>query len=266
MARTRWPEGLDDKAAITRIQSFMVNVAEGQRNIAEDRQYTELRKVARNRPELRDRLPDFVVTHKSLDSFSAYIREIDSRSLRVEMVRSEFRDLLRILSQDKPASVDSSSWTGKPTVAQQAVIVRKASLEAITAIDHLLAEQDRRLSNGGPVEPEEQAAIDRLKQLRSALDILIKAVEAGQPYGAQMRRIGMLGAKSLTDFRAGLAADFASMSASFAPVTVAAFAYALCQSVGMAVEGSAMIGAAAATGPVAKRFSDHRAGVRAKSA
>ena len=260
MVRTNWPEGLDDKGAVTRVQSFLINAAEGRRNIAEDRQYTEFRKALKRRTDLAPFLPEFLVTHKSIDSFSAFIREIDSRSLRVEMVRRQFGDLVRYLDKLADQATNSSQWTGRPTKQQQAKIVKQRARQALSAVDELLAEQDRRLGNGGPITPSETAAIGLLRELREAIDHLIKLAETDQPLSLQTNRIAAIGKRALGDFATEIGKDAASISAAGTPAIIAGMIYAISHTVfGVSDAASVMIGTVAATGPIAKRWNNRSA-------
>jgi hypothetical protein len=96
MARgaTKWPEELDDLAAMERLQALMLSACDGARDLARDRAYKAFRKRLLQRDDLVDFVPSLVRTHNDLDSFVSAIKEIVDRDERRERVRSSFQGIL----------------------------------------------------------------------------------------------------------------------------------------------------------------------------
>jgi hypothetical protein len=60
-------------------------------------------------------------------------------------------------------------------------VVIALGYDALAGIDALLYEQERGLHNGGPVEPEREAAIEGLKELHAELGELLRLAEDERP-------------------------------------------------------------------------------------
>jgi hypothetical protein len=65
---------LSDQAIVERVQSILINAAEGRRSVGDDAQYDKLRRELIRRPFST---PPLVSTHPSVDSFSAFIRQLE---------------------------------------------------------------------------------------------------------------------------------------------------------------------------------------------
>ncbi len=246
---SRWPKGLDDHSALNRIEAMMLNAADGRRSISDDRQYATLRKLLRRGGDQAPRVPSLVATHPTLDSFSAFIKGIQDRRERERIVRADFHEGGSPDAAALENVIHASGWTGKPSVEEQSRVVKTLGPPALAAIDALIAEQERRHDNGGPVEPDEIAALATLKELRSALDELIRAAEADQPIVESSRRLAALGKHALKTFVGNLRKDARAVHTAGSTLTVSAITYAVVQSVlGMsdaAALGFAGVGATA---------------------
>src|SRR5690606_30676169 len=64
--------------------------------------------------------------------------------------------------------------------------------DALAGIDALLYEQERRLHNGGPVEPEREDAIKRLKELHMELGELLRLAEDEKPLDEKLAKVRAL--------------------------------------------------------------------------
>jgi len=73
--------------------------------------------------------------------------------------------------------IDSSDWTGLPSLKQSSILVKQLVPEAISAVDILINEHENKNHNGGPPLEDDQEILDKLKGLRDALTGLIEIVE-----------------------------------------------------------------------------------------
>ncbi|QNN66045.1 hypothetical protein H9L12_06025 [Sphingomonas rhizophila] len=188
-----WPQGLSNRRAVERLRSMMVNVAEGQRSISDDRQYQTLRTIYMRQRRLTAVGPELVKTHPTLNSLAAYFRANSDRKARVVEIMDDFSPLMELLTPSKAEGHESSAWTGREDIAQQARGVRTMSVAIVRALDVLIEDEERRHHNGGPVEPAEEAALDALKQLRDALNDLISSIEAELPWQPKLQKLKQLG-------------------------------------------------------------------------
>ncbi len=155
----------------------MVNAAEGRRSVGDDTQYPDLRKELLRRV---DYAPPLVITHPTVDSFSAHIRGTKGKPARVEQVRAEFSPLLSKLSVTLNGSADSSSWTGVQNRTERLVVVRNLLPLAQAAVEGLITTLSDTGGNGAPLLDEREEAIEYLHKLHGALGDLLAAADAGQ--------------------------------------------------------------------------------------
>jgi hypothetical protein len=189
----KWPQGLNDEEAITRLQSILIQACEGTRDLSVDRDYKSLRVPLIKRPDLSDVVPKYVRAHRDLGSFWSYIRKVsDKWQDRREHVWETFKPLFDRVEGRTSAPISASQWTGRRTPAQQAKIVLALAPDALQGIQQLLDEQARALHNGGPVDPEREEAIAALKALHRALGELIEMAETGESLAAQLTKVKRL--------------------------------------------------------------------------
>jgi hypothetical protein len=190
---------MTDDEAVLRLQSIMLDACEGRKDLSLDREYKRLRKPLIRRPDFSDVVPKFVRSHQDLRSFWSYAKGVDDQwEPRRQHVRNAFEPLFdRIEGRTKPP-IQSSRWTGRRTPAQQAQIVLALAPDALTGVIRLLEEQERPLHNGGPADPEQLEAIEKLKELRDALSYLITLAENGSDLGAQLAEVRELKNRVLT--------------------------------------------------------------------
>jgi hypothetical protein len=167
---------LNDLELTQRLQSILINAAEGRRSVGDDAQYSDLRKEF-----LRRKLeaPGFVRTHPSVDSFSALIKGTRSKADRVAQVRDQFAATLVSLEEDAPLGADSSAWTGIQTPAAKLTAVRALLPLAQAAVEGMIAALEEPGDNGGPVLDERAEAIDNLRALHKSLGDLLQAADSG---------------------------------------------------------------------------------------
>jgi hypothetical protein len=184
---------MEDDDAVLRLQSIMLDACEGRRDLGIDREYKRLRKPLIQRADLSDTVPKFVRSHQDLTSFWSYIRGVsDQWEPRRQHVRSTFEPLFARIEGRTLPPVRSAKWTGRRTAAQQAQIVLSLGYDALRGVELLLEEQERALHNGGPVDPEQEEAIGKLKELHGALGELIGLAENGRPLGGQLGNVRSL--------------------------------------------------------------------------
>ena len=187
---TKWPQGLNDEEAITRLQSLMIQACEGARDLSVDRDYKSLRVPLIKRVDLSDVVPTYIRAHRDLASFWSYIRKhSDQWQARREHIWETFRPLFDRVEGRTSAPISAAQWTGRRTPKQQAKIVLALAPEALEGVQQLLDDQARALHNGGPVDPDREEALAALKALRDALSELIQLAETGQPLAGQLTKL-----------------------------------------------------------------------------
>jgi hypothetical protein len=219
-AATKWPEGLDDVAAMERLQAIMLSACDGARDLARDRAYKDFRKRLLRRDDLIDFVPSVVRTHNDLDSFVSTIKELPDREERRERVRSSFQAILSTLSPRQPQSAESSSWTGRLSSAQQARVVKALVAPALEVVDRLIADQEQALDNGGPVDADQAQALQDLRDLHAALGELIRLIEAERPIEGVLGRLAELKKRAVEGFTRNLGADLAALPGTISTVVV----------------------------------------------
>lgn len=167
---------LSDEALVERVQSILINAAEGRRSVGDDAQFDKLRRELIRRPF---RTPQFVSTHPTVDSFAAFIRGIEDRRERVKRIREQFEPVFRSL-EGSSDPVDSSIWTGAQDRAARLKVVRRALPVAQAAIDTMIDRLSEPGPNHGPILDEHEEAIGHLRELHRTLGELLDAAEAGR--------------------------------------------------------------------------------------
>ena len=190
---TEWPEKLNDEEAILRLQSVLNSAAEGELGVSADRNFKKFRTPLIRRADLSDVVPPYIRAHRDIVAFNRFIKGIsDSHKDRREYIAKSLAPLFdRIAGRSSPP-LASAKWTGRRTPAQQAQIVLSLAPDALQGVRLMLEEQERALGNGGPIDAEQADAIAKLKELRSALDELIRLAEGGKPLNQQLQRIRKL--------------------------------------------------------------------------
>lgn len=192
---------LSDAAIVARVQSILINAAEGRRSISDDTQYPALRKqIARRR---LGSLP-LLQTHPTIDSFAAYINGIPDTRARIAWLREQIEPLLRSL-EDRDGSIESSSW-GAPSRAGRLKIVRELLPLAREAVESMIGVLSEPGPNGGPLLDGREEAVQHLRDLHRSLGELLTAVdsghfedELGEGLAAEVARYGKRAARALRD-------------------------------------------------------------------
>lgn len=196
------PKTWSDAAILERVQAVLVNAASGRRSLSDDQQYSDLRKaVMRRLPDP----PTLVVTHPTVDSFSAYIKGIENRQSRVQRVYDEFAPLLELRGH-RPGQADASQWTGSDTRTARLKTVRTLLPLAQAAVESMIEALSDPGANNGPILDEREEAIEHLRALHRTLGELLAAVEAdrfddelGQGLAADAARYAKRAARALRD-------------------------------------------------------------------
>ena len=187
-------ETLSDEEAVQRLRSIALAASDGVRDLANDRAYKRLRKQFVGRPEYADVFPSIIRSHRDLQLLWEYLRKYSiSRPERRAKVVSAFEEMVgRAEGRTKPPVV-SSSWTGRRTIKQQAQIVLAVGPHAFEAAEMLLEEQEGPLDNvlkaGGPVDAHRLDAINKLRELHTALGELLELAQQGKPVTEQLKRV-----------------------------------------------------------------------------
>lgn len=175
--KVRTRKQLNDAAVFERVQSILINAAEGRRSVGDDREYADLRKELMRRAS---EPPLLVSTHPTVDSFSAYIKGIENRRDGVERVRNEFKPLLGPVGEIRAQTLDASTWTGEESRVGRLKVVRTLLPLAQAAVESMIATLSEPSANGGPILDEREQALKHLRQLHRTLGELLAAVDAGR--------------------------------------------------------------------------------------
>lgn len=167
---------LDDLELVQRLQSILINAAEGRRSVGDDSQYSELRKEISRRSM---QAPAFVRTHPSVDSFTAHIKGIKDKVERVSQVRDQFETILNSIDSADKATATSDSWTGIEAPAAKLRAVRALLPLAQAAIEGMIVVLEEPSGNGGPILDERVEALNNLRALHSSLGQLLEAADSG---------------------------------------------------------------------------------------
>lgn len=200
--KSRRPKRPDYRETVERTQSILINAAEGQRSIADDRQYPPLRKELL---KWVDETPRLVATHPTVDSFVAHITRYDPPE-RVRLVRQDFKRALNGIRQRAGEGVDSSKWTGEQSRGARLRTVRTLLPLAQAGVESMIATLSEENPNGAPILDERLDALKHLRELHRTLGELLAAVDAGQfedelgqSLLAQAARYAKRAARSLRD-------------------------------------------------------------------
>ena len=167
---------LSGSSLVERVQSILINAAEGQRSVGDDCNYTGLRKEMQRR---FPRPPELVSTHPDVNSFAAYIKGINDRRERVDRVRKDFSPLLRQLGDAAKVEVESADWTGIEGRGAKLATARQLLPLAQAAVESMIASLSEPGPNGGPLLDGRDTAIDHLRQLHTTIGDLMIAIDGG---------------------------------------------------------------------------------------
>lgn len=164
-----------DEALLQRLQSILIEAAEGRRELSADRQYPGLRKeLARRSLDV----PPLVATHPTVDSVVAYIKGFD-RSDRAKLVRDQFEPILSALEDPAETTVDPTAWGAPPSETSRLRTVRSLLPLAQAAVDSMITTLSEPNPNGAPILDDRKEAIEHLRDLHHKLGELLSAVDNG---------------------------------------------------------------------------------------
>ncbi len=194
---------LDDAAILERLQSILVNAAEGQRSIVDDREYTGLRREFWTRKQPRPRV---VSTHPTVDSFAAFIRQIADRRERVAMVRAGFKPPFEPIRKPVEPAISADAWTGPKRPVERLQAARTLLPLAQVAGESMIATLAEQNPNGAPLLEGREEALQHLRNLHQILGELLSAIdrghfddEMGQDLAAKAARHAKRVARALRD-------------------------------------------------------------------
>jgi hypothetical protein len=205
MARTPKPSvrKLEDQELADRLQSILINTAQGQRSVSDDRQYGPPRRELMRRSS---EVPSLLNTHPTLNSFSAYVTGIPDRNVRVERVRAEFDALNDKALKDPADHHEASDWTGLDTKASRLRAVKNLIPLAQSAVEGMISALSEPGGNNGPLLDHREEALVHLRALHEALGKLLTAAdeghfedELGQGFAAEASRFAKRAARALRD-------------------------------------------------------------------
>lgn len=163
-------------AAAERLQSILINAAEGRRSVSDDGQYSRLRRKL----DLKStKMPKMLQTHPSVDSFSAYIRGIKDKKERVERIREEFGPLLGLAEKPSDTNTAAGAWTGIESGIARVRAVKSLLPLAQSAVEGLIAALSVPNANGAPLLDQHEEAIENLRCLHGTLGSLLDAADSG---------------------------------------------------------------------------------------
>lgn len=167
---------LSDEDLVARVQSILINAADGRRNVRDDVQYNNLRRELIRRSF---NTPPLVSTHPTVDSFAAFIKGVGNKPERVERVREEFKSILSPVEATTAAETDSSTWTGTPSRAAKLQTIRTLLPLAQAGVESMISSLSEPNPNGAPILDERVEALKHLRDLHRKLGELLGAVDAG---------------------------------------------------------------------------------------
>jgi len=176
-AKPKTRKQLSDRALVERVQSVLIDAANGRRSIADDRQYAELRKEFSRRRLDR---PPLVATHPTVDSFMGLMGGIENRAVREERIREEFAPLLQSILYPHQEDVASADWTGQPDRVARLKVVRELLPVAQSTVEAMIATLSEPGPNGGPLLDEREEAIKHLRELHGTLGRLLSEIDGGR--------------------------------------------------------------------------------------
>ena len=168
---------LSASALVERIQSILINAAEGRRSVGDDSEYPELRKELRRRKLDQ---PTLVNTHPSVDSFVAAIKGTSDRRERVQRIRDDFGWLLLSLANQDQGDTDAAAWTGPIDRVSRLKVVRQLLPLARDTVERMIETLSEPGPNGGPLLDEQEEALRHLRQLHGTLGELLNAIDRGR--------------------------------------------------------------------------------------
>ncbi|GAB5350378.1 hypothetical protein [Qipengyuania sp. 483] len=191
-----WGASLNsDEDALARLQSILLQNAEGARGGELDIEYRQLRRALLDNPEYSDVVPRLIRIHRDLDSLWPYMKSFDrSWEPRRKHVREEMAPLLDRAEElargvDAPASglteniggqINSAEWTGIASPGQRLAAARSLIPIAQGSIEQLIEHLSVPNHNGAPPLDETLEAIENLRELHRALGEVLNAVEEGR--------------------------------------------------------------------------------------
>lgn len=187
----------DDLEVALRLQTILLQAAEGQRGPELDQEYRSLRKALLADPSYEMVIPKFVRRYRDLESLWPTFKSFSPQwEPRRGEVREQFEPLLAeaermVLSKSvaigdhaeaevvRRPGYDASAWTGASTPIERALAVKTLIPIAQNAVEHLMAMLAIPGHNGGPPMDEIEEAIGELRQLHAALGALLIAADEG---------------------------------------------------------------------------------------
>jgi hypothetical protein len=178
-AKSQGRKPLDDVELIERLRSILINAAEGQRSIGDDRQYPELRKEFARRQITE---PSLIATHPTVDSFMAAMRSTKDRNERVARILEDFKPVFQSfgLEYENGPGIDASKWTGQADRVARLKVVRELLPVARTTIEAMIETLSQPGPNHGPLLDEREEAIGHLRELHGKLGELLTAIDGGR--------------------------------------------------------------------------------------
>jgi hypothetical protein len=194
---------MSDELVAERLQSILINTAEGRRSISDDAQYNTLRRQLARRSFS---VPSLIATHPSVDSFAAYIRGIRDRRDRVKKVREDFAPLFRAIEGAESPRFDSEAWTGPKRPVEKLKAVQTLLPVARAAVESMISTLSEPNSNAAPPLEEHIEALKNLRELHRTLGALLRAIDKGhfsddlgQGLAADAARYAKRAARALRD-------------------------------------------------------------------
>ena len=121
---------------VQRLLAILINAAEGRRSVSDDNQYPNLRGELRRRSQI---LPKLLLTHPTIDSFTAEIRGISKKTDRVRRIRNEFAGLSQAQHSAGHEATDAADWTGVQSRPARLKAVRNLIPLAQAAVEGMIA-------------------------------------------------------------------------------------------------------------------------------
>jgi hypothetical protein len=184
-----------DLEAILRLQSILLQAAEGQRVGEIATEYKQLRSALLQDNTYKEVTPKFLRRYRDLESmwpaFKSFSAQWEPRRQEIreqfeplfaEAERLELFNSMASSSQFAPknAIYDSSAWNGATQPQERLAAIKSLMPIARNAIEQLISTLDVPNHNGGPQLDETEEAISQLRQLHIALGKILEAADEGK--------------------------------------------------------------------------------------
>jgi hypothetical protein len=179
----------NDLEALLRLQTILLQAAEGARGPELDHEYKTIRRMLMTDKTYNAVVPTFVRRNRDLASLWPTLKSFSPQwePRRIE-IRNQFEGALATAERieffgqpgDAPPGYDSSAWTGATKGIDRVKAVQTLLPIARNAIESLITTLEAPRHNGGPPLDETATAVEALRNLHRALGEMLLAADEGR--------------------------------------------------------------------------------------